>query len=231
MQVVVSEFMSQDGVVLAPGSAKEDTSSGCCHGGWSMQFFDPDVKGAVIGELAERGPATRTLRVPSVGGSLAQAGWRPVHRLDQPRPEIRGVGHLTDDDLTRTPTAIIRSASASAWRRSAASRAATSKSTAVYRSCGRCWRRQRPLRAAAPATGRPAGRVDRGQSRAHPRPSSAPRRPSGPPTALRDPSHRRADRQMRRSARLTPASAAAHPGHPGDQPRHAAGGDRRPTRP
>jgi hypothetical protein len=41
MRVVVSEFMSLDGVVQAPGGPAEDTSGGFRHGGWSMQFFDP----------------------------------------------------------------------------------------------------------------------------------------------------------------------------------------------
>jgi dihydrofolate reductase len=54
MRVVVSEFMSLDGVVQAPGGPTEDTSGGFRHGGWSMQFFDPEVMGPVINEFAER---------------------------------------------------------------------------------------------------------------------------------------------------------------------------------
>ena len=50
MRVVVSEVMSLDGVVQAPGGAEEDTSGGFAHGGWSMPYFDPEVMGAVIGE-------------------------------------------------------------------------------------------------------------------------------------------------------------------------------------
>ena len=49
MQVVVSEFMSLDGVVQAPGGQQEDTSGGFRHGGWSMPYFDPVVMGSVIG--------------------------------------------------------------------------------------------------------------------------------------------------------------------------------------
>jgi dihydrofolate reductase len=48
MRVVVNEFMSVDGVVQAPGGAEEDTDGGFAHGGWSMQYFDPDVMGAAI---------------------------------------------------------------------------------------------------------------------------------------------------------------------------------------
>jgi dihydrofolate reductase len=50
MRVVVSEFMSLDGVVQAPGGPDEDTEGGFAHGGWSMPYFDPDVMGAAIGE-------------------------------------------------------------------------------------------------------------------------------------------------------------------------------------
>ena len=46
--------MSLDGVVQAPGGPDEDTSGGFRHGGWSMQFFDPEVMGPVIGEFAKR---------------------------------------------------------------------------------------------------------------------------------------------------------------------------------
>jgi dihydrofolate reductase len=54
MRVVVSEFMSLDGVVQAPGGADEDTSGGFTHGGWSMPYFDPVVMGAVIDGFASQ---------------------------------------------------------------------------------------------------------------------------------------------------------------------------------
>lgn len=48
MKLVVSEFMSLDGVVQAPGGAEEDTDGGFRHGGWSMPWFDPEVMGSAI---------------------------------------------------------------------------------------------------------------------------------------------------------------------------------------
>jgi dihydrofolate reductase len=48
MRVVVNEFMSLDGVVQAPGGPEEDTDGGFSHGGWSMQYFDPEVMGAAV---------------------------------------------------------------------------------------------------------------------------------------------------------------------------------------
>jgi dihydrofolate reductase len=53
MQVVISEFMSLDGVVQAPGGAEEDTDNGFAHGGWSMPFFDPDTMGAAYARAIE----------------------------------------------------------------------------------------------------------------------------------------------------------------------------------
>ena len=40
VRVVVSEFISLDGVVQAPGGPDEDTSGGFRHGGWSMKYFE-----------------------------------------------------------------------------------------------------------------------------------------------------------------------------------------------
>ena len=45
MRIVVSDFMSLDGVVQAPGGPDEDTEGGFTHGGWSMPYFDPDAMG------------------------------------------------------------------------------------------------------------------------------------------------------------------------------------------
>jgi dihydrofolate reductase len=50
VRVVVSEFISLDGVAQAPGGPQEDTDGGFAHGGWSMPFFDPDTMGAAIDE-------------------------------------------------------------------------------------------------------------------------------------------------------------------------------------
>src|SRR3954454_12609476 len=54
MQIIVSEFISLDGVVQAPVGKDEDTDGGFRHGGWSMPFFDPESMGAVIGEVMDR---------------------------------------------------------------------------------------------------------------------------------------------------------------------------------
>jgi dihydrofolate reductase len=54
MRIILSDFISLDGVVQAPGGQDEDTDGGFQHGGWSMPFFDPDAMGTVIGEVMGR---------------------------------------------------------------------------------------------------------------------------------------------------------------------------------
>ncbi|MCX5143134.1 MULTISPECIES: dihydrofolate reductase family protein [unclassified Streptomyces] len=48
MRIVISEFISLDGVVQAPGGPEEDTDGGFAHGGWSHPFFDPEVVGGAF---------------------------------------------------------------------------------------------------------------------------------------------------------------------------------------
>src|SRR2546422_7828648 len=54
MRIILSDFISLDGVVQAPGGKNEDTDGGFRHGGWSMPFFDPETMGPVIGEVMDR---------------------------------------------------------------------------------------------------------------------------------------------------------------------------------
>jgi dihydrofolate reductase len=49
MRIILSDFISLDGVVQAPGGPEEDTDGGFRHGGWSMPFFDPETIGPVLG--------------------------------------------------------------------------------------------------------------------------------------------------------------------------------------
>jgi dihydrofolate reductase len=109
MKIVVSEFMSLDGVVQAPGGAEEDTDGGFRHGGWSMPFFDPEVMGPTFGEMAERTDALlygrRTWQV--------MAGAWPDRAGDPFADWMNGVDKyvvsstLSTDDLTWSPTTLI----------------------------------------------------------------------------------------------------------------------------
>ncbi len=42
-KLVVSEFISLDGVIQAPGGADEDRDNGFAHGGWTMPYWHDDI--------------------------------------------------------------------------------------------------------------------------------------------------------------------------------------------
>ena len=109
MRVVASEFMSLDGVVQAPGGPQEDTSGGFRHGGWSMQFFDPEVMGPIIGELAERGEALlqgrRTYQVSAA--AWPERGGDPFTDWINRVQKYVVSNTLSAEQLTWKPTTII----------------------------------------------------------------------------------------------------------------------------
>jgi dihydrofolate reductase len=47
MKLIVSEFLTLDGVMQAPGDADEDRRGGFEHGGWQMPYFDEDAGAAI----------------------------------------------------------------------------------------------------------------------------------------------------------------------------------------
>lgn len=110
MRVVVSEFISLDGVVQAPGQRNEDTDGGFRHGGWSIRFFDEDVMGPAIDQAAKRTDALlqgrRTWQVMA-GAWLARAG-DPFADWMNSVPKYVVSNTLSDADLTWRPTTIIR---------------------------------------------------------------------------------------------------------------------------
>jgi dihydrofolate reductase len=48
-RIVVSEFLTLDGVMQAPGDPNEDRSGGFDHGGWQLSYFD-DIFGSTMME-------------------------------------------------------------------------------------------------------------------------------------------------------------------------------------
>ena len=51
-KLIVSEFISLDGVIQAPGGDKEDTDGGFAHGGWTRSYWHDDI-GASFGALMQ----------------------------------------------------------------------------------------------------------------------------------------------------------------------------------
>jgi dihydrofolate reductase len=51
-KLIVSEFLTLDGVMQAPGGAEEDTEGGFRHGGWTMPYWHDDI-GHTFGALMQ----------------------------------------------------------------------------------------------------------------------------------------------------------------------------------
>ena len=109
MRIVVSEFISLDGVVQAPGGAEEDLDGGFRHGGWSMPFFDPDVMGQAIGEVSERNDALlygrRTWQV--MAGAWPERAGDPFADWINSVQKYVVSDTLTQADVTWEPTTVV----------------------------------------------------------------------------------------------------------------------------
>ncbi len=110
MRIVISEFISLDGVVQAPGGPDEDRDGGFRHGGWSMPFFDPEVMGASIDEVAQRTDVLlygrRTWQVMA-GAWPGRAGDPFADWINAVEKHVVS-NTLSEADLTWTPTSLIR---------------------------------------------------------------------------------------------------------------------------
>ncbi|MFC8432076.1 dihydrofolate reductase family protein [Streptomyces sp. NPDC057253] len=102
MRIVVSEFISLDGVVQAPGGPQEDTDGGFAHGGWSHPYFDEEVLGPAFGEGMERAEALlygRRTYLTMAGAWPERAGDPFADRLNSLKKYVV-TDTLGDDELT-----------------------------------------------------------------------------------------------------------------------------------
>src|ERR1700758_2781067 len=102
MRIVVTDFMSLDGVVQSPGGQGEDTDGGFAHGGWSMPFFEPETMGPAVTETMD---GTETLLFGRRTWQSMAAAWPSragdpfADRMNE-IPKYVASRTLTQDDLT-----------------------------------------------------------------------------------------------------------------------------------
>ncbi|GAA2744989.1 MULTISPECIES: dihydrofolate reductase family protein [Kitasatospora] len=114
MRIVISEFISLDGVVQAPGGAEEDTAGGFAHGGWSHPFFDPETVGGAFDDALRTADALlfgrRTWQTMAAAWP-GRAGDPFADRMNA-IPKYVVTGTLGDTDLTWENTTRIAGAEA-----------------------------------------------------------------------------------------------------------------------
>ncbi|MBL3666431.1 dihydrofolate reductase [Streptomyces sp. M2CJ-2] len=102
MRIVITEFISLDGVVQAPGGPEEDTDGGFRHGGWSHAYFDPEVLGGAFDASLEKADALlygrRTWQTMAAAWPQ-QAGDPFADRINS-LPKYVVSDTLTESDLT-----------------------------------------------------------------------------------------------------------------------------------
>ncbi|MFD7439767.1 dihydrofolate reductase family protein [Streptomyces sp. NPDC059909] len=110
MRIVITEFMSLDGVVQAPGGPDEDTEGGFAHGGWTHPFFDPEMVGGVFDDALGKADALlfgRRTWQTMAGAWPERAGDPFADRMNAiPKyvvSETLGDSELTWDNTTRIP--------------------------------------------------------------------------------------------------------------------------------
>src|SRR5215468_8632796 len=108
MKIVVTEFISLDGVVQAPGGPQEDTDGGFTHGGWSHPYFDPEVMGGAFDAGLNRAEALlfgrRTWQTMAAAWP-GRAGDPFADRMNS-LPKYVVTSTLGDDELTWNSTRI-----------------------------------------------------------------------------------------------------------------------------
>jgi dihydrofolate reductase len=104
-QIIVSEFVSLDGVMQAPGGAEEDTEGGFAHGGWTWPYWHDDI-GAHFFALIETSDALL----------LGRKTWQVHGGAFEPMP----AGDPFGDVMNNLPKYVVSNslASAAAWRNS-----------------------------------------------------------------------------------------------------------------
>ncbi|MBV6700012.1 dihydrofolate reductase family protein [Kitasatospora aureofaciens] len=119
MRIVISEFISLDGVVQAPGGPQEDTDGGFAHGGWSHPFFDPETLGAFINDAMDTTDALlfgrRTWQ--TMAAAWPERAGDPFADRMNSIPKYVVSRTLGESDLTWANTTLVPGDEAIAWAR------------------------------------------------------------------------------------------------------------------
>ncbi|HEX6796737.1 MAG TPA: dihydrofolate reductase family protein [Ktedonobacterales bacterium] len=104
-KIVVSEFMSLDGVMQAPGGKDEDTEGGFAHGGWTMPYWHDDIGAEFTQVMGESDAMLLGRKTWQIHG----AAWEPMAE-----------GDPFADMLNAMPKYVVSTTltDASAWRNS-----------------------------------------------------------------------------------------------------------------
>jgi dihydrofolate reductase len=104
-KIVVSEFVSLDGVMQAPGGKNEDTEGGFTHGGWTQPYWHDEI-GVEFAQLMSEGDALL----------LGRKTWQIHGGAFEPMAE----GDPFGDMMNAVPKYVVSTTltDASAWRNS-----------------------------------------------------------------------------------------------------------------
>ncbi|HMQ30534.1 MAG TPA: dihydrofolate reductase family protein [Chloroflexaceae bacterium] len=104
-KIVVSEFVSLDGVIQAPGGADEDTEGGFAHGGWTHPYWHDEIGAHFDAAMRE-----------SDAFLLGRKTWQIHGGAFEPMPP----GDPFFDQINAIPKYVVSTtlASADAWRNS-----------------------------------------------------------------------------------------------------------------
>lgn len=109
MRIAITEFISLDGVVQAPGGPQEDTDGGFAHGGWSHPYFDAEVLGGAFDAGMQKAEALlfgRRTWQTMAGAWPERAGDPFADRMNSIKKYVVS-STLTEADLTWANTSLI----------------------------------------------------------------------------------------------------------------------------
>ncbi len=107
-KIVVSEFMSLDGVMQAPGGANEDTDGGFTSGGWTMPYWHDEIGAAFFQVMSETDTFLLGRKTWQIHGGAFEpmAAGDPFVDLMNSTPKYVVSNTLTSADAWRNSTLI-----------------------------------------------------------------------------------------------------------------------------